>query len=136
MKNLIYFPMSCDILTPGHIMALEYLAFEGNVIIGLLTEKALKGYKKTVVPYKDRKFILEHLSTPRVLMVVPQDSLDFSENIEKYHCDTVASGDGWEKEELAVIKKYKLKTINIKLKDERTKLYSSSKIKQRICEES
>lgn len=129
----IYFPATCEILTPGHIKCLEWLRDykrqkHPQIIIGLLTTKALKGYKKVVVPFKDRKYILEHLWIPHygfnTIQIVPQDSLNPSKNIEKYKPVAIASGDGWESEELEAIKKYKLIKININF----PKKWSSSKV--------
>jgi len=125
---MIYFPITCNILTRGHIECLEFLCKKDFVVGGLLTKKALRGYKKELVPWKDRKYILEHLDIYGYA-IVPQNSLDPTENILGYECDAIASGDGWEKVETSAILKLKLKVINIKLKGERNgKKYSSSKI--------
>lgn len=124
----IYFPITCNILTRGHIECLEFLCEKDSVVGGLLTKKALRGYKKEIVPFKDREYILQKLKI-FPFTVVAQDSLDPTENIIAHNCNTIASGDGWEKQELECIKKLKLKVINIKLKGERNgKKYSSSKI--------
>jgi glycerol-3-phosphate cytidylyltransferase-like family protein len=122
---MIYFPVTCNILTPGHIKCFEFLAQEDELVVGLLTSKALKGYKKELVPFADRKFILESLDTP--MKVVPQDSLDPLDNLKKYGCDAMASGDGFEDIEREAMKKLK-----IKLPGERGKKYSTSKLCQTI----
>lgn len=126
----IYFPMSARILTAGHIKCLEFLNRKGFVTIGLLTEKALKGYKDELVPYADRQYILETIAMALGnIDVVPQDSLDPTANIKKYGCTAIASGDGWEPQELKAINKLKLERIDIKLRGEKhTKLYSSTAI--------
>ena len=123
----IYFPITANILTVGHIKCLGWLNNIGDITIGLLTAKALRGYKEEWVKFKDRKYILEHLSIP--VKVVSQNSLDPYENIKKYKPDAIASGDGWEKVELEAIKKFKIKKINIPL----PKNYSSSDIKNKMC---
>ena len=122
--------MTANILTPGHIKCLDYLTKKDSVIVGLLTSKALKGYKEELVPYKDREFVLDHVDVYG-FAIVPQDSLDPSKNIQEYECDAIASGDGWEKVELGAIKKLKLKKIDIKLPGEKKKKYSSRKIWQK-----
>lgn len=86
---------------------------KGDVVIGLLTSKALKGYKKELMPYKDRLYILNELDNLWTL-IVPQDSLDPSANIRKYNCTAIASGDGWEPKEEEAIKKLGIKKINVK----------------------
>lgn len=127
---MIYFPMTVNILTPGHIKCLEELTNKDSVVVGLLTAKALEGYKKEIVPFKDRLFILENLSivSHGSVLITPQNSLNPIKNIKKYNCWAIASGDGWEDEELKAINKAGITAINIKLPKEKTKKYSSSKI--------
>ena len=130
----IYFPMTAEILTPGHIKAIKWLQKKSHVIVGLLSEKALKGYKKCVVPYRDREFILKQFTE-----VWRQDSLDPSKNLDrlldrlieefgtKYRVG-LASGDGFEKVERDAAKRFGYKLIKINF----PKTWSSSKIKQKI----
>ena len=121
--------MSARVLTVGHIKVLEKLNKKGFVTVGLLTARALKGYKKEVVPYADRHYILETIGIALGnVEVVPQDSLDPTSNIRKYKCNAIASGDGWELPELKAIKNLKLQRIDVKLTGEKSKTYSSSKI--------
>lgn len=129
LNSVIYIPMTCNILTVGHIKVLESLP--SNTIVGLLTAKGLRGYKKELVPFKDRKFILSRIFNG---LIVPQDSLDPSRNLKKYRCDIIASGDGFEISELKAIKKLNIKPLHIKLKGEKSKKYSSSMIVKRINE--
>ena len=120
----IYFPMTANVLVKGHIKALELLNRQGFVTIGLLTSKALKGYKKELIPFEDRKYILETIAMALGnIDVVSQDNLDPSENIKKYKCTAIASGDGFCAEELQAIKKLKLKRIEF---DSKCKLHSSN----------
>ena len=120
-----YVPMTCNILVLGHIKLLEKLEQKQyDIIVGLLTAKALKGYKKELVPFKDRKYILETLSLP--IRIVPQDSLDPTVNLKKYKPDVLVSGDGFEPSEKESAKKLGVKLLNIK---SGCKLHSSS-IKQ------
>lgn len=101
------------------------------VIVGLLTRNALKGYKQEVVSFKDRLEIIKTVTNGIMgeFLVVPQDSLDPSDNIKKYQPKAIASGDGWEKCELEAIKKHRLKKINIDF----PKKYSSSAILSKFC---
>lgn len=128
----ILFPMTANILTPGHIKCLNYLSSKGHVFVSLLSRKGLKGYKTEIVPYEDRRFIIQSLNIPN-LIVVKQDSLDPSENIKKFKCEAIASGDGWEQVEKDIIKDMSLTEINIKLDNEGVgKKYSSSSIINKI----
>lgn len=128
-KANIYFPVTCNILTKGHIKCLEKLSKLGFVTVGLLTEKALKGYKKELMPFNDRKYILETIAIAiGNIDIVPQESLNPSSNVRKYKCDTIASGDGWEKSELEAIKRLKIKQLDIRSGCE---IHSSDVIKRK-----
>lgn len=126
-----YVPMTCNILTPGHIRVIEKLSEDGFLVVGLLTSNALKGYKEELMPYEDREFILKSLKFPYV-KIIPQDSLNPRDNIIEERCTAIASGDGWLPEELDCIKEFNLKMIDIKLDGEVEKQYSSSKIINKI----
>lgn len=122
--------MTADILTPGHILCIEQLADEYDVVIGLLTDEALEGYKEPCFLFKDRLFILEYIIDRfDNVEIFPQDSLDPTVNILKTECTAIASGDGFEAEERLTIENLGLREINIKLPNEKKKLWSSSKIK-------
>lgn len=108
----IYVPFTFNVPVVGHIRLIRKLQEKGNVIIGLLTSKALKGYKKERTPYKDRLEMLQALDF--CLDIVPQDSLDPYKNLKKYKCDAIASGDGFEKVEKEAAKKLGIKLINVK----------------------
>ena len=45
-KALVYCAMSGDIIHHGHINILKIASSYGNVILGALTDKAIKSYKK------------------------------------------------------------------------------------------
>lgn len=130
MKEVeIYFPMTANILTAGHVKCIEALAKRGFVTIGLLTKKALKGYKQEIVPYRDRKYIMDAIATyVEDVTVVPQDSLDPTENLKKYRSTHIASGDGWEESERRAIAKLGITPIDLRLPRETSKRYSSTNI--------
>jgi bifunctional ADP-heptose synthase (sugar kinase/adenylyltransferase) len=98
------------------------------LIVGILTSKALKGYKKEITPFKERFEIMRVFSESIGFKLVSQNSLDPSYNIKKYRPDYIASGDGWEKVELEAVKKYRIKTMVIPL----AKRHSSSDIIKKI----
>ena len=128
---MIYIPVSCRILTNGHIKCLRWLKrYKSKILIGLITDKGMRGYKDPIVPFKDRleimKVVAKGIGNTKV---VPQHSLDPSKNIKRYKPTAIASGDGWEKSELEAIYEYKIKRIDIKL----PKKYSSSKIIKKFC---
>lgn len=132
LKYRFYFPMTANVLTRGHIDCLKYLTKRGVVIVGLLTAKGLEGYKKEIVPFADRKYILENLNVGK-MMVVPQDSLNPTQNIKDFKCNAIASGDGFEAAEFEAIRDLHLTSFDIKLDNEEVgKRYSSSSIIKNI----
>lgn len=129
--GVIYLPMTADVITPGHVKAIQFCAQRGTVIIGLLTKKALEGYKNPVMTYLERKEILD--SIKGVEKVVPQINLNCSMNLFRYHVNYLASGDGFEEEEKKSARLAGCKLLNVTLHgEEKEKLYSSTELKKRI----
>ena len=48
-KNLVYVALAADILHEGHINILKIASSYGKVVVGLLTDKAIASYKKSVI---------------------------------------------------------------------------------------
>ena len=96
MKNekIVYIGMSADLIHPGHLNIINTGKKLGRVVIGLLTDKAIAGYKR--VPYlsfEQRKIIVENISG--VSEVVSQDTLDYTHNLRSLRPDYVVHGDDW-----------------------------------------
>jgi phosphoenolpyruvate mutase len=94
MKKKVYVGMSADLIHPGHLNVINEASKFGEVIIGLLTDKAIASYKR--LPYLDfeqRKLILENIKG--VSKVISQESLDYTENLELIKPDYVVHGDDW-----------------------------------------
>lgn len=63
-------------------------------MIGLLTDKAIAGYKRLpYMSYEQRKIIIE--SVKGVSRVIPQETLDYIPNLEKEKPEFVVHGDDW-----------------------------------------
>ena len=96
----IYIGMSADLLHPGHLniinegrKLLDSLG-GGELIIGLLTDKAIASYKR--LPYmnwEQRKVVVENVKG--VSQVVAQETLDYVPNLLKIKPDYVLHGDDW-----------------------------------------
>jgi phosphoenolpyruvate phosphomutase / 2-hydroxyethylphosphonate cytidylyltransferase len=94
MSKKVYIGMSADLLHPGHINIIKEGKKYGNVIVGLLTDKAITSYKRLpFMSYEQRKEVIENLSG--VSKVVAQDTLDYRKNLEKIKPDFVVHGDDW-----------------------------------------
>ena len=96
----IYIGMSADLLHPGHLNIINEgrkLLEEtggGELIVGLLTDKAIASYKR--LPYmtwEQRKTVVENVKG--VTSVVAQETLDYVPNLLKIKPDYVLHGDDW-----------------------------------------
>lgn len=90
----VYVAISADILHHGHINLIKKASEYGEVIVGVLTDKAIATYKRLpILDFKNRCFIIENIEG--VSKVVPQDSLDYTKNLKKFKPDYVFHGDDW-----------------------------------------
>ena len=90
----VYVGMSADLIHPGHMNIIKEAAKYGNVIIGLLTDKAIASYKRLpALTYNQRKDVIANIK--HVSNVVPQHTLSYTENLKKYKPDYVVHGDDW-----------------------------------------
>ncbi len=133
----VYVAMSADIVHEGHLNILREAAKLGEVIVGLHTDEVIRGYwRNPVMKYDARKIVIEGIKG--VSRVIPQTSLDQTENIERIKPDYVVHGDDWKENEQ---KEYREKVIE-KLKEWNgqlvevpyTKGISISKLEEKILE--
>jgi len=90
----VYIAMASDFLHHGHVNIIEKAAEYGDLTIGLLTDRAIASYKRVpFLDFKDRSKIL--MSIKSVKKVIPQQSLDYTENLIKIKPDFVLHGDDW-----------------------------------------
>ena len=55
-EKIVYVGISADIMHPGHINILKEASKYGQVIVGLLTDKAIASYKRLpFLTYEQRK---------------------------------------------------------------------------------
>lgn len=86
--------MSADIIHNGHINILKEANKHGKVIVGLLTDSAISSYKRTpLMNYEQRKLIIENING--VSEVIPQKTLDYTENLIFIKPKYVVHGDDW-----------------------------------------
>ena len=139
MKNRkkVYVGLSVDIIHEGHINILKIANSYGDVIVGLLTDDAIASYKNIpYLDYKRRKIIVQNIKY--VKKVIPQNTLDYVENLKLIKPDYVVHGDDWKKgiqkktriRVIKTLKKWSGKLIEPKY----TKNISSSIIKNKILE--
>lgn len=92
--KIVYTSMCADFFHAGHINIIKESRKYGKLIVGLMTDEAIASYKRVpMLPYEKRKDVVENISG--VWKVVPQHSLDYTENLRKYKPDVVTNGDDW-----------------------------------------
>ena len=136
-SNKVFVPMACDLIHEGHINILENASRHGDVVVGLLTDKAIGTYKPLpILSYEKRKKII--LSLKFVKSVYKTTEWDYQSALEKLKPEVVVHGDDWKSNNqkqvranvINQIKKWKGKLVEIPY----TKGISSSDIKKILKE--
>ena len=96
-RPTVFIPMSADIIHHGHINILLKAKKRGNTIVGLMTDKGIKSYKKKkpLINYKNRKKLLEQLKCVDFILPIP--GLKYQKFAKKYKFDYFVHGDDWKK---------------------------------------
>lgn len=90
----VYVGMSADLLHNGHLNVIATAREYGDVVVGVLTDEAIASYKRLpYLAYAQRKEIVENLKG--VTEVIPQETLDYTDNLRKVRPDYVVHGDDW-----------------------------------------
>ncbi|HIC43809.1 MAG TPA: phosphoenolpyruvate phosphomutase, partial [Sulfurimonas sp.] len=94
MNRKVYVGMSADLIHPGHLSIIEVARELGDVTIGLLTDEAIASYKRLpFMSYEQRKIVMENIRG--VTNVIPQSTLDYTQNLLDVRPDYVVHGDDW-----------------------------------------
>ena len=90
----VYVGMGTDLVHHGHINILETARELGEVTVGLLSNEAVSKFTRVpFLSYDERKKILENIKG--VAHVIPQEKLDYEENLRALKPDYVVHGDDW-----------------------------------------
>jgi len=134
-SKIVYVGLSADILHKGHINILKIASSYGEVCVGLLTDQAIASYKN--IPYLDyekRKVVLENIKY--VKRVIPQNTLDYVENLKLIKPDYVVHGNDWKTGVQKETRKRVIKTLKTwagkLIEPKYTKNISSSLIKKEM----
>lgn len=93
-RRTVYMCFSTDILHSGHIAIIKKAGRLGRLIIGVLSDEAVAGYKRfPLMPFAERKSMFENIVG--VSCVVEQKTLSYRENLEKLQPTYVVHGDDW-----------------------------------------
>ena len=103
----VYVGFAADILHEGHMNILKIAKSYGKVTVGLLTDAAISQYRKLPhLNYVQRESVLK--SIKYVDSLIPQKTLDYTENLKKIKPDFVVHGDDWKE---GILKKTREKVI-------------------------
>lgn len=93
-KKKVYIALSADLVHPGHLNVIKVGRQYGDITIGLLTDSAIVSYKRMpYLTYEQRKDLIENIQG--VTEVIPQNTLDYVENLRAVQPDFVIHGDDW-----------------------------------------
>ncbi len=137
-KNKIsYVALSADVLHEGHINILKIASKYGKVVVGLLTDKAIVSYKKLPYLNFDQRLVVVK-NIRYVYKVVPQNTLDHTENLIRIKPDYVIHGDDWKKGILKKTRGQVIRTLSKwggkLIEPKYTNNFSSSNFKKKIYE--
>lgn len=111
MDKTVYIGMTADIMHPGLIHIIHEATKYGNVMIGLLTDKAIAYHKRLpYLTYEQRKEIVENIKG--VSIVVPQEEWSYVDNLKKYKPDFIIHGDDWQDGPLKEIREQVYEIMN------------------------
>jgi phosphoenolpyruvate phosphomutase / 2-hydroxyethylphosphonate cytidylyltransferase len=105
----VYVGLAADLFHHGHLRIINEARKLGHVVVGLLTDEAIAGYKRLpLLTYEQRKVIVENIKG--VNEVILQTTLDYSPNLYKVRPDYVVHGDDWK---VGVQKETRHKVIDV-----------------------
>ena len=90
----IYLGMRGDIVHPGIINIIREGARHGELLVGLLTDKAIAAHKRLpYLSYDQRREVIENIKG--VARVVPQEEWSYVPNLRRCKPDAIIHGDDW-----------------------------------------
>jgi phosphoenolpyruvate phosphomutase / 2-hydroxyethylphosphonate cytidylyltransferase len=135
-RPYVFVPMCLDFLHHGHINILKKANKYGNIILGLVSDKAIESYKKKkpVTNFKNRKKIALMLKNVSHVMKVNAPKY-FPHVVKKYKFEYIVHGDDWKrgpqaesrKKLIIVMRSWKGKVIDVPY----TKKISSTILKKK-----
>lgn len=134
---VVYVPMACDIIHPGHINIIKTAAKYGRVVVGLFTDEAIASYKRVpYMPYEQRKAVVE--SIKGVSEVIPQVTRDYIPNLRLLQADFMVHGKDWREGPLSMVRQQAIDAMKEwggqVIEPDYTKGVSSTMIQQKIVE--
>ena len=138
-KPIVFVPMAADVFHHGHVNILLKAKKYGNIVVGLMTDKGIKKYKKKypLIKFKNRKKVLEQIKC--IERIIPIDGLEYLKFAKFYKFDYFIHGNDWKKniqsdvrkKLIILMKKWRGKVVDLPY----TKNISSSIIRKKLKNE-
>ena len=93
-RPLSFITMCADPIHHGHINILQKAKEYGSVVVGLMTDNAMKAYKgPPMITFEKRLEVILELKS--VSYAIPIESIDFVPVLRKYKFEFFLHGDDW-----------------------------------------
>lgn len=93
-QKTVYICFSTDIVHSGHLAILKKAAQLGELIVGVLSDSTVAGFKRyPLLPFEERKNLFENIKG--VSRVICQDTLSYRGVIKQLRPDIIVHGDDW-----------------------------------------
>jgi choline-phosphate cytidylyltransferase/glycerol-3-phosphate cytidylyltransferase len=94
-KTVVYTSGTFDMLHYNHLKMIEYARALGDIlIVGVNTDELVMSYKsEPIIPFEERIALMKALKYPDI--VIPQNSLDHRDKVQKLNFDIFVVGDDW-----------------------------------------
>ena len=110
-SDIVYVAMAADIIHLGHINIIETAATLGPVVIGLLTDEAIRSYKREpIITWEQRRKVIS--SVKGVSIVIPQTTHDYVPNLETLRPAYVVHGSDWKSGTQSQVRQRVLDTLS------------------------
>jgi phosphoenolpyruvate phosphomutase len=110
-SDIVYVAMAADIIHLGHINIIETADTLGPVVIGLLTDEAIRSYKREpIITWEQRRKVIS--SVKGVSIVIPQTTHDYVPNLETLRPAYVVHGSDWKSGTQSQVRQRVLDTLS------------------------
>jgi len=94
MDKIVYTVLCADYFHAGHMNIIKKSRKLGKLIVGVMTDEAMASYKRVpMMSYEKRADVVKNIKG--VWKVIPQHTLDYTDNLRKYKPNIVTNGDDW-----------------------------------------